>query len=76
MNSNASSIMESLIDMTDEQILDAYDAVRSRMSFFNAAEGNWGRETGARNACSTRLDNIRGELESRGLVARPGQYLL
>jgi hypothetical protein len=68
--------VEEFDSATDEQILDAADSARSSMSYYNAAEGNWSRETNARNACRAYLSEVYKELSKRELKARPGNYLL
>lgn len=67
--------MENLCDFSDEKILDMYDDIRGQMSYYNAAEGNWSKETQARNATRARMYEISAELDKRGLEGRPGEYL-
>ena len=61
--------------VSDAEILEEYDNARGLMSYYNAAEGNWSKETGARNECSAYLSKVRKELNSRDLVPNKGSFL-
>ena len=62
--------------MTDEEVLDQYDYARGDMSYYNAAEGNWSKETNARNAAKSYLNEVWAEVTKRNLMPHPGNYLL
>lgn len=63
-------------NLTDEQLLVEYDNIRSAMSYYNAAEGNWSSETEARNKTQKNLELIRSEVVLRKLTPNPGNFLL
>jgi hypothetical protein len=69
-------MIKDLNEMTDEEVLDAFDSIRSDVSYYNAAEGNWSRETTERNAAKKRMQEIWLEIQKRNLTSRPGNYLL
>jgi len=62
-------------DLSDDELLTEYDDARSLMSYYNAAEGNWSKETGARNECSFYLNEVRNEISIRDLTPNTGTYL-
>ncbi len=61
--------------VSDAEILEEYDNARGLMSYYNASEGNWSKETGARNECSAYLSKVRKELNSRELIPNKGTFL-
>jgi len=61
--------------ISDAEILEEYDNARGLMSYYNAAEGNWSQETGARNECSAYLSKVRKELTERDLIPNKGTFL-
>lgn len=66
-----------LTNLTNEALLDKADSVRSKLSFYNAADGDARvAETEARGRALTAWKEVKAELERRGLTARPGDYLL
>ena len=67
--------MKDLTHLSDEEVLNCYDLARSRMSYYNAAEGNWSKETTERNNAKHYLNIVRSELKRRRLEGRPGNYL-
>lgn len=67
--------VEDFEDVTDERILEAFDDARSVVSYYNAAEGNWAKETNTRNSANTYLFKVSTELRKRGLTAKSGRYL-
>lgn len=67
--------MFDLTRLTDDELLDEYDSARGTMSYYNAAEGNWSKETEARNKAREFLNRVAEELKKRNLEGRPGNYL-
>ena len=61
--------------LTDEKLHDEYDSARRSMSYYNAAESNWHKETADRNKARAYLIKVKQELDKRGLEGRPGEFL-
>lgn len=51
----------------DAQLLGEAKRLARRVSFFNAAEGNWSAEAEARSAANSAFRACRAELERRGI---------
>lgn len=63
------------VNLSDDDLLEEYDDARNLMSYYNAAEGNWSSETGARNECSSYLGTVRSEIDVRNLTPNAGTFL-
>ena len=68
--------------MTDDELFAAIDSTARNVSYYEAAEGEYSRETDARNAAKSKLRTLRAEAEARGLggavseMLRFGGYLV
>lgn len=62
--------------LTDSELLEQAHQVACSVSSYNAAEGNWSREAGARGRAERRLQEIRAEMDARGLEFVNRGYLL
>ena len=71
------NLQEILDDTTNEELLNLADKARSRLSYYNAAEGkSYWEEKAKKEAAYNYWNAVRLELKKRCLTARPGQYLL
>ena len=61
---------------TDNDVLEEYNNMASRLSYYNAAEGNWRQETQARLACQKEYREVMKEVNDRGLEFENRGYLL
>ena len=68
--------MTDFTNYTDDEVLTEAHNVASRLSYYNAAEGNWSREAEARSACQKEWNAIMNEVRSRGLEFENRGYLL
>lgn len=68
--------MSDINTMTDEQLTEETHRLARAMSYYNAAEGNWSRETAEREACYAEFKQARSEMTSRGLVFDNSGYLI
>jgi len=55
-----------------QELIEKFKSKLSSMSYYNAAEGDWSRETEARNKCSKELKDIAKNLKYQGL--NPADY--
>ena len=53
--------------LTNDELYEEYDKLARRVMYYNAAEGNWSKETADRNACEAEYYACQKELMSRGL---------
>lgn len=53
--------------MSDEQLSEEYSRLFSSYMYYQAAEGNWSRETADRTACEREYYACQREVRSRGL---------
>ena len=68
---------EDLEMLSDTEVLDIYDNARSKVAFYNAADGSsWHNETDGRQAARRWLAEVQEEVDSRDLKPRKGNYLL
>lgn len=69
--------LDNLTSLSDDALLDKADTARSRLTFYNAADGDARvAETEARGRARDNWNTVKVELERRNLTARPGDYLL
>lgn len=68
--------MKNLAELNDEALLEEVHELARRVSYFNAAEGNWSQETEARNAVKAEFWSCMAELDKRGLVFENKGYLI
>jgi hypothetical protein len=68
--------MSDIDTMTDEQFIKETHRLAGAMSYYNAAEGNWSRETADREACYADFKQARSEMTRRGLVFENTGYLI
>lgn len=63
-----------------EQLVENFKSLLSRMSYYNAAEGDWSREANARVKCRMDLQKAAKELQEAGgdlqAVVDAGGYLV
>lgn len=62
--------------MTDEELLKEVHDLAGRVSYYNAAEGNWSQETEARNAVKAEFWACMVEVKVRGLEFVDRGYLI
>ena len=63
-------------EISNEMLIANWHDAASDVSYFNAAEGEWSRETVARERARDRLRWITNEILSRNLKVPTGNYLL
>lgn len=73
---SSDNIMISYTEMTDQELQEAVHELALRVSYYNAAEGNWSREAAARGACMAEFATARNELAARGIEFVNQGYLL
>jgi hypothetical protein len=54
-------------DMTDEQLVEQYDRLGRSYMYYQAAEGNWSRETKDRLECEREYFACQKEIMARGI---------
>jgi hypothetical protein len=54
--------------MPEVQLIAEAERLAGQVSYYNAAEGEWGRETDARGVVNSAFSACRAELQRRGLV--------
>lgn len=54
-------------NLTNDELYEEYVKLARRVMYYNAAEGNWSRETADRNACEAEYYACQKELTVRGL---------
>jgi hypothetical protein len=54
-------------DMTDEQLVEQYDTLGRSYMYYQAAEGNWSRETKDRLECEREYFACQKEIMARGI---------
>lgn len=62
--------------MPDSELVELSHQLASSVSYYNAAEGDWGKETAARNECKDKFYKVRAEMRERGLEFVNKGYLL
>lgn len=62
--------------MNDAELVEYCHSLAGSVSYYNAAEGNWEKETAARNACKSKFYSVREEMRERGLEFENRGYLL
>ena len=62
--------------MTDQELEAAVHKLAGRVSYYNAAEGNWGSEAQARGVANAEFQAARRELAARGIEFVNRGYLL
>jgi hypothetical protein len=63
-------------DWSDKDVLEEAHNVASRLSYYNAAEGNWRQEAAARGECQKEYREVMKEVYARGLEFENRGYLL
>jgi hypothetical protein len=58
---------KTITEMTDDELYEEYDRLGRIYMYYQAAEGNWSRETAERNAAETEYFICQRELRNRGL---------
>lgn len=54
-------------NLTNDELYEEYDKLTRRYMYYQAAEGNWSRETADRNECEKEFYTVQDELRKRGL---------
>ena len=62
--------------MTDDELFAAIDSTARKVSYYEAAEGEYDRETFARNMVKAELRVLRAEAESRGLGGKVSDMII
>ena len=65
-----------LINLGDTQLLELLDVTSQKLSFYNAAEGDWERERKLRERAHYEFHTVRGECIGRGLEYHLKEYPL
>ena len=60
--------MKDLKEMTNDELYEEYDKLARRYMYYQAAEGNYSRETKERLACEQEYFTVQQELRDRGLA--------
>jgi hypothetical protein len=68
--------MKNYTTLTDEALIEEVHRLARSVSYYNAAEGNWSRETAEREACQAEFRECMREFKSRGLEFENKGYLL
>lgn len=72
----ASMKMNKFEKLTDNELTEETHRLARSVSYYNAAEGNWSRETADRNATNAEFWTARKEMERRGIEFENRGYLL
>ena len=56
-----------LSEMTDDELVDEYNKLYGQYMYYQAAEGNWSRESVERGICEEKYFNCRREIRDRKL---------
>lgn len=72
----ASMKMNKYQSFTDKDVLEEAHNLASRLSYYNAAEGNWRKETQDRHACQREYNEVMKEVYERNLEFENRGYLL
>lgn len=62
--------------LTDEELIKEVHDLASRVSYYNAAEGNWSQETEARNEVKAKFWKAQDEMATRGIDFENKGYLI
>ena len=54
-------------NLSDNELIEAYNNLSSMRMYYMAAEGNWSSETEDRNANQKELNDCMAELKARGI---------
>ena len=68
--------MKDFTTFTDEDLIKEVHLIARSVSYYNAAEGNWSKETAEREACQAEFRECMREFKSRGLQFENKGYLL
>lgn len=63
-------------EMDDQELLVEIDRLARDLSYYNAAEGSWIKETEARNACRKEFHACLAEMKIRGIEFVNKGYLI